>query len=105
MKLAGVAIILAALVAFAAGVWPTRYRVEQGALRGQPVTLRTDRFSGEVQYLTPVGWRRIAQMTAGVPTGSRNPCTPEEVQRLQGNMFADLICEMPTAAAPRRTAE
>lgn len=56
------------LAFFSVVIWPTRFRTETGAINGTSVTLRTDRFSGEVEYLTPQGWKKAAELgsTAGL---------------------------------------
>ena len=48
---------IALLVAFAAFVWPTRWRYDHMTVDGNIVPIRMDRFSGETDMLVPdEGW-------------------------------------------------
>lgn len=58
LGVAGVAVAVFSAV-FSVFVWPTRYRYDELAgAGGVKVPVRTDRFTSEVQILTPSGWVR-----------------------------------------------
>jgi hypothetical protein len=58
-----VAIVALILLAFfAAFVWPTIYRYDQATFVGnQKALVRTNRFTGNSQVMTPYGWHRMEQ--------------------------------------------
>jgi hypothetical protein len=57
MRLIRSLLLLALLAAFAAWVWPTRYRWDHLTVDGNFVPVRIDRFSGDADMLVPdEGW-------------------------------------------------
>lgn len=71
-------------------VWPTRWKTEVGAIGGQSVTLRTDRLSGEVQYLSARGWRPVAE---AAQAGDVKPCTPDQLAKAKENPYILSFCK------------
>ena len=65
-------IVLGIVAAFAAFVWPTRWRYDHMTVDGDLVPVRIDRFSGDADMLVPdEGWIPVeepADGTQGEPT-------------------------------------
>lgn len=74
------------VMAFAAFVWPTRYRYEHAGSSQRLV--RIDRITGGVEYLSDKGW-----VTARPTGGTLEPCTDEHRRRAAaGDRYATAFC-------------
>jgi hypothetical protein len=87
VAMAGAAVLTLVL---AVTVWPTRWKTETGAISGREITLRTDRLSGKVEYLTPQGWRPV---TEAAQAGDRKPCSPEQLAKAEENPYILEFCK------------
>lgn len=90
MNMVKVVVLSLTLFSAAVFVWPTRWKTEVGAIAGQNVTLRTDRLSGEVQYLSARGWRPVSE---AAQAGDVKPCTPDQLAKAKENPYILSFCK------------
>ena len=87
-------ILIAAAIPFAYYVWPTKYRYYRLQMGASEYPLRINRFTGEAEQLTVVGWLPLKSAPTptvdalGRPTGSPMPVCVD--------LFGNPITTMPT---------
>jgi hypothetical protein len=90
-RLGVIAGAVVACLLFAGLVWPTKWDRFNGNIGGTPVSLRADRFTGQVEVLGREGWRPlrspVAPQSATAPPSCSSP-RPDGTR----NMFDDPSC-------------